>query len=72
MNCASSEKETNILEESFFTWKDLAVDGVAVGSPLYIMAELEIAMIPSVGNYLQNRKQFVDDTFAFMLPDKIG
>ena len=43
-----------------------------MGSPLYIMAELEIAMIPSVGNYLQNRKQFVDDTIAFMLPDKIG
>ena len=43
-----------------------------MGSPLYIMTELEMAMIPSVGNYLQNWKQFVDDTFAFMLPDKIG
>ena len=29
-------------------------------------------MIPSLGNYLQIWKQFVDDTFAFVLPDKIG
>ena len=36
------------------------------------MTELEIAMIPSLGNYLQNWKQFVDDTFMFVLPDKIG
>ena len=36
------------------------------------MTELEIAMIPSLGNYLQIWKQFVDDTFAFVLPDKIG
>ena len=35
------------------------------------MTELEIAMIPSLGNYLQNWKQFVDDTFMFVLPDKI-
>ena len=36
------------------------------------MTELEIAMILSLGNYLQNWKQFVDDTFIFVLPDKIG
>ena len=29
-------------------------------------------MIPSLGNYLENLKQFVDDTFMFALPDKIG
>ena len=35
------------------------------------MTELEIEMIPSLGNYLQNWKRFVDDTFAFVLLDKI-
>ena len=35
------------------------------------MTELEIEMIPSLGNYLQNWKRFVDDTFEFALPDKI-
>ena len=56
----------------------IQVDGVAMGSPLGLvltnifMTELEIAMIPSLGNYLQNWKRFVDDTFAFVLPDKIG
>ena len=35
------------------------------------MTELEIEMIPSLGNYLQNWKRFVDDTFTFVLPDKI-
>ena len=56
----------------------IQVDGVAMGSPLgpilanIFMRELETAMIPSLGNYLQNWKRFVDDTFAFVLPDKIG
>ena len=36
------------------------------------MREQGIAMIPSLGNYLENLKQFVDDTFMFALPDKIG
>ena len=51
---------------------------VAMESPLgpvlanTFMTELEIAMIPSLGSYLQNCKRFVDDTFAFVLPDKIG
>ena len=55
----------------------IQLDGVAMGSPLgpvlanIFMTELEIAMIPSLGNYLQNWKRFVDDTFAFVLPDKI-
>ena len=49
-----------------------------MGSPLgpilanIFMTELEIAMISSLGNYLQNWKQFVDDTFAFASPVKIG
>ena len=29
-------------------------------------------MIPSLGNYLLNWKRFVDDTFVFVLSDKIG
>ena len=49
-----------------------------MGSPLgpvlanIFMIELEIAMIPFLGNYLQNWKRFVDDTFTFVLHDKIG
>ena len=56
----------------------IQVDGVAMESPLgpilanIVMTELEIATIPSLGNYLQNWKRFLDDTFAFVLPDKIG
>ena len=55
----------------------IQLDGVAIGSPLgpalasIFLTKLEIAMIASLGNYLQNWKQFVDDTFAFVLPDKI-
>ena len=55
----------------------IQVDGLPMGSPLgpvlanIFMTELEIEMIPSLGNYLQNWKRFVDDTFAFVLPDKI-
>ena len=55
----------------------IQVDAVAMGSPLgpvlanIFMTELEIDMIPLLGNYLQNWKRFVDDTFAFVLPDKI-
>ena len=36
------------------------------------MTELEITMIPSLGNYLQNWKQYVDDTITFLLTDRIG
>ena len=35
------------------------------------MTELEIIMIVLLGNYLQNWKQFVYDTFTFFLPNKI-
>ena len=56
----------------------IQLDGVEMGSPLgpvlanTFMTELEIAIIPSLGNYLQNWKRFVDDTFAVVLLDKIG
>ena len=49
-----------------------------MGSPLgsilanIFMTELEIVMIPLLGNYLQNWKRFIDNVFAFVLPDKIG
>ena len=48
--------------------------GLPVGLVLenIFMTELEITMITSLGNYLQNWKRFVDDTFVFLLPDKIG
>ena len=36
------------------------------------MIELEITLVPSLVNYLQNWKQFLDDTFVFVLRDKIG
>ena len=55
----------------------IQVDGVSMGSPLghvlanIFMTELEITIIPSLGNYLQNWKEFVDDTLAFVLTDKI-
>ena len=53
---------------------DEVVMGSRLGPVLAIpfMTELEIAMIPSLGNYLQNWKRFVDDTFAFVLLDEIG
>ena len=54
----------------------IQVDGVAMGSPLApVLANIfmtELEMIASLGNYLQNWKRFVDDTFTFVLPDKIG
>ena len=49
-----------------------------MGSPLgsllanIFMAELEIVNIISLENFLQNWKRFVDETFAFILPHKIG
>ena len=54
------------------------VGELATGSPVGLvlenifMTELEITMITSLGNYLQNWKRFVDDTFVFLLTDKIG
>ena len=56
----------------------IQVDRVAMRWPLgpvlanIFMTELEIAMIPSLRNCLQKWKPLVDDTFAFVLPDKIA
>ena len=56
----------------------IKVDRVAMGSPLgpvlanIFMTELEIVMIFLLGNYLQNWKRFIDNVFAFVLPDQIG
>ena len=53
----------------------IQVDGVAMGSLLgpvlanIFMTELQITTIPSLGNYMQNWKRFLDDTFVFVLPD---
>ena len=50
------------------------VVGVAMGSPLgpILVTQLEIVMIPSIGNYLQNWKRLEDDIiFSFLSPDKI-
>ena len=55
----------------------LQVHGVAMGSPLgpilanIFMTELEIEMIPLLGNYLPHWKRSLDDTFAFVLLAKI-
>ena len=57
---------------SYFRRIYIQVDGIAMGSPLgpvlanKFMTELEIARTPSLGNYLQNWKRLVDDTFAFV------
>ena len=56
----------------------IQVDEEAMESPIgpvlanIFMTELEIVMIPSLVNDLQNSKRFVDDTFTFLLPVKIG
>ena len=69
---------TKHINLSFGARINIQVDGAAMGSPLgpalanIFMTELEILMTPSLGNYLQNCKRFVDDTFAFVLPDEIG
>ena len=54
------------------------VEGVARVSPLGLVLanifiiELEITLVPSLVNYLQKWKRFLDDTFVFVLTDKIG
>ena len=52
-------------------------DGVAMGSPLgpllanIFMISLEDNTLPKLELYLRNWKRYVDDTFAYVLPDKI-
>ena len=52
-------------------------DGVAMGSPLgpllanIFMMSLEGNTLPKLEFYLCNWKRYVDDTFAYVLPDKI-
>ena len=63
---------TKHVHPSYFGRIYIQIDGIAMGSPLgpvlanTVMTELEIAMTPSLGNYLQNWKRLVDDTFAFV------
>ena len=51
-------------------------DGVAMGSPLgpllanIFMISLENSTLPKLELYLCNWKRYVDDTFAYVLPDK--
>ena len=52
-------------------------DGVVTGSPLgslvanIFMISLEDSTLPKLELYLCNWKRYVDDTFAYVLPDKI-
>ena len=34
--------------------------------------DLEFTTVPSLENYLQHWKRFVDNVFVFFLPDKVG
>ena len=53
------------------------IDGVAVGSPLgpllanIFMISLEEKVLPKVSNYLYYWKSYVDDTYAYVVPEKI-
>ena len=55
----------------------MQVNGVAMGSPLgpvianIFMSELETITIPLLDQTVQNWKRYVDDTFAFVIYDKI-
>ena len=52
-------------------------DGVAIGSPLgpvianMFMSELENSIVPQLGDCIIGWKRYVDDTFAFIDPDKL-
>ena len=55
----------------------MQIDGVAMGSPLgpvianIFMIELENHIIPQLSHCLSNWKRYVDDTHAYVNPDKI-
>ena len=52
-------------------------DGIAIGSPLgpllvnFIMISLEDNVLPKLELYLCNWKRYMDNTFSYVLPDKI-
>ena len=54
------------------------IDGVAMESPLgpllanIFMISLEEKVLPIVSNYLCYWKRYVDDTYAYVVPEKIG
>ena len=56
----------------------IQIDGVAMGSPLgpplanIFMISLEEKVLPKVSNYLCYWKRYVDDTYAYVVPEKIG
>ena len=53
------------------------IDGVAMGSPLgslltnMFMILLELKVLPKVSYYLCYWKRYVDDTYAYVAPEKI-
>ena len=53
------------------------IDGVAMGSPLgpllanIFMISLKQKVLPKLSNYLCYRKRYVDDTYAYFVPEKI-
>ena len=54
------------------------IDGLAMGSSLVpllaniFMMSLEEKVLPKVSNYLRYWKHYVDDTFAYVVPEKIN
>ena len=55
----------------------IQINGVAMGSPLspllanIFMISLEEKILPKVSNYLCYWKRYVDDTYAYVVPEKI-
>ena len=55
----------------------MQIDGVMMGSPLgalfanIFMCELENTVIPQLGDDIDSWTRYVDDTFAFIKPEKI-
>ena len=55
----------------------MQVDGVMMGSPLgalfanIFMCELENTIIPELGNTIKSWTRYVDDTFAYIKPEKV-
>ena len=68
---------TNHVNFKFNNGIYIQCDRVAMGSPLgpllanIFMISLEDNTLPKLELYLRNWKWYVDDTFAYLLPDKI-